>query len=196
METTVFLLLGGESRRMGLDKAHLLYQGQPFWTKIASRLSNVGQVVLSLRQEVPGLPYPSVIDRISGCGPLGGMLSCLYSCKTPLAFFCACDMPFLDADMPARLLRALSPEIQAVIPIEQSGKIQPLCGLYRRELLPLVQQQIDAKDFRLYRLLEQCRVCYLSLAQEPALARQLLNVNTPEDYQSFLDIIASINNKH
>lgn len=186
MEATVFLLLGGESRRMGQDKAKLLYRGQPFWQQLAERLCAVGQVVLSSRREIPNSPYPCVTDCVENCGPLGGMLSCLLSCETPLAFFCACDMPLLDADMLRYLYRALDAGTQAVIPVDCSGRAQPLCGLYRRELAPLVRRQLDSGALRLHQLLERCAVRYCPLENEPALACQLRNINTPSDYQALL----------
>lgn len=181
---TVFLLLGGTSRRMGQPKSELIYRGQPFWAQIAESLSTVGTVVLSLRQNSGRYPYPTVTDVYDNCGALGGMISCLRVCQTPLAFFCACDMPLLTADVPTHLMSMLPAQAQAVVPVSHDGHAHPLCAIYRREVLPILEQQLAAGDLRVLHLLEHIRVHYLPIAQNSALERQLMNTNTPEEYRA------------
>lgn len=180
---TVFILCGGQSRRMGTDKASLIFQGKSFIQGLASRLSAAGQVVFSANDRARQTEgYPVVCDELQGCGPLGGIVSGLRVCKTPLAFFCACDMPLLDTAMVDALQAALRPESDGIIPIDSTGRIHPLCALFRVTVLDAAQQHLQCGDYRLQNLLQQIHIQQLQVSA--ALEMQLKNINVPEEYEA------------
>lgn len=177
-EFTSFLLMGGKSRRMGQNKAELLYDGLPFWRRIASALAP--NVYISA--DKGGFPLPVVKDERPNCGALGAMISCLRQCPTELAFFCACDMPLVTRALPEFLANCIPPDAQAAIPQARDGRLYPLCGLYRREILPLMEAQLQRGELRIMRLLSLCRITILL----PPNHWQLRNINTPEEYRQLL----------
>ena len=72
-----------------------------------------------------------------------------------------------------------------VISVGEGGKIHPLCGVYRKSVLPVLEEQILSDRNRVMAALKQLRVKYVTV-DSPARARQLANINTPEDYHNLM----------
>ncbi len=182
------LLLGGHSSRMGSSKAELLLEGETFGARIARGLSSLAPVYLSCSADTEVThwqsSYPRVVDRLLHIGPMGGMASAMEQIEAEWYFFCACDMPLMSAELPRRLLEELksAEDTDALLIRNGQGRIYPIAGLYHRRILPEIKARIAAGDYRLWRLLEHCRVCYLEEETLGKLALALTNVNTPEDF--------------
>lgn len=178
------VLCGGQSRRMGTDKAFLSYQGQPLWQYQLDFLRRFGptQVMLSGRR---GAAYPGaaeiVLDAPGGSGPVAGLTAALENCRHPHLLVLAVDMPKASADLIQALLARREPGC-GVIPFigEQP---EPLLALYPQAALSLAQAQLrqgrlKARDF--------ARVCEQSglarrLPCENALLPNFENWNQPSD---------------
>ncbi|HWD09331.1 MAG TPA: molybdenum cofactor guanylyltransferase, partial [Actinomycetota bacterium] len=95
------ILAGGGSRRMGRDKAVLVYEGEPLVVRVARRLASVcDDVVVAsgdgarLGDLGPGLAQ--VADALAGAGPLAGIVAGLEAARQALVAVVAVDMPDLD----------------------------------------------------------------------------------------------------
>jgi molybdopterin-guanine dinucleotide biosynthesis protein A len=100
-------LAGGQSRRMGQDKAALAIGGQPLLARVVARLQMVTpqvRVIGAVERAalVPGVPV--VPDLRPGCGPLGGIYTALRTTSAPYVLVVGCDMPFLNAALLRHLL--------------------------------------------------------------------------------------------
>src|SRR5437764_12652961 len=102
------ILVGGRSRRMGRDKAHLPVPGNgqiTFVEHLSSLLTaQCSEVVLVARDVVQSTEYSlpgvhAVTDHVPHVGPLVGLYSGLSALKGPHALVAAVDMPFVDGDM-------------------------------------------------------------------------------------------------
>src|SRR5512138_1280386 len=96
---TVVINAGGESRRMGENKALKRFAGQVLIERIISRLRPLAQEILitTNQPELYGfLELPLVPDLITGKGALGGLYTALSSACYSYVGVVACDMPFVN----------------------------------------------------------------------------------------------------
>src|SRR4030067_3307885 len=95
-DCTAIILAGGDSQRVGSDKANLLLDGQTLLQRVTATMRQVfPQIILSVRAPRPEVELPQVCDDPSYAGPLAGLVAGLGHITTPWAFVVACDMPFV-----------------------------------------------------------------------------------------------------
>lgn len=189
-----FVLAGGASRRMGRDKAELVLDGRTFVERIAGALSAVTDVVKivgSNRSEVGnalglnGRTLPVVPDVFEQWGALGGLHAALAAAKTDWALIVACDLPFVTGDLFLHLA-SVRGDHDAVAPIQNDGRLQPLCALYRVESCYAASEKlITDGERRPVTLLQSLRtrwVTFDELAGLEGASRFFENVNAPADY--------------
>ena len=129
------VLAGGASRRMGTDKAALLWQGHT-WLERARRAAGEATgaeaMVVGGRGDEPW----RVPDLLPGQGPLAALVAAWYHSRAAWVLLCACDMPLLDGPALAVLLEHVSDggEAAAVIPVI-GGRRQYTCAVYARSAL-------------------------------------------------------------
>lgn len=182
-----FILVGGKSSRMGMDKATLRLGAHSFVEKIAAALSAISETVRVVggEAEKTDARWPVVADVHKEWGALGGLHAALAACRTDWAAVVACDLPFVTAELFVRLA-ALSENFAAVVPVQTDNRLQPLCALYRkRACLRQVEELIESGERRPRMLLERVgarRVLPAELADLAGAELFFTNVNTPGDY--------------
>jgi len=182
-----FILVGGASSRMGLDKAQLLFGEQTSVELIATALQSVTQFVTTVgwpHQKLETLPNLS--DRRPNWGPLAGIETALREAKSRHCAIVACDFPFVTGALFERLL-AGTDDSDAVVPLQNDDRPQPLCAIYRVETCLLAAAAAIAADEHSPRaLLDRVRTRYLPFTELSPLERSeyfFFNVNTPENYE-------------
>jgi molybdopterin-guanine dinucleotide biosynthesis protein A len=181
-----FVVAGGESRRMGRDKAVLPWGGQTLLEHAIERLHRVTDDVRVLcgpmaRYESYGVPV--VPDAVADQGALGGVLSGLLALDRPLGLFLAVDLPAV----PPALLDALvarAPGFDAVVPVWRDGP-EPLCAVYSVACLEPIRRRLAAGEAKMTSFWPDARVLEWGPAEigrfgEPA--ELFANLNRPEDY--------------
>lgn len=156
IEISGFVLAGGRSTRLGLDKVLLPWNDRKGGTggslieHAAGRLREVcGTVrVCATRSDLTSFE-PLIPDAEAGAGPLGGIVAALEASETDWNLFLAVDLPFV----PAEFLRALAERARAggslaVIPVE-NGQLQPACSAYHRSLAPGMREALTAGNHKL-----------------------------------------------
>ncbi|MBQ4488378.1 MAG: molybdenum cofactor guanylyltransferase [Ruminobacter sp.] len=185
----VAVMTGGQSSRMGTDKAGLMFNArETFLQKICGRMSFFPERYLSVNAErcYEVQDFVPVVDEISGAGPAGGILSVLRRSEAEAVLFLACDMPCFTRDEAYRLISIYSGE-DVLIPAV-SGRWQPLASLYSKRVLPFFEESINSGEFRLRDIIR--KTAYREVPVPPEYTFNYLNVNTPEEYRSL------INNPH
>ena len=100
-----FLLCGGQSSRMGTDKALLLLDGEPLVQRGLRTLDEVCREVAIAGGAQELSRFGRVIpDEVRGCGPLGGVVSALEQSLSEWNVFMSVDSPFVPASALFRLL--------------------------------------------------------------------------------------------
>lgn len=121
------LLTGGASHRMGTDKAGLLVNGELLGHRLARQLRIAGCEPTVLGR-TPIEDYRFLPDDQMFAGPLSALRA--FTPTSELVFVLSCDVPLFDASVCTILLSVLE-QSDAAIPMI-SGRLQPLCALYRR----------------------------------------------------------------
>jgi len=185
---TLVIQAGGESRRMGADKALLPFLGEPLIMRPISRLAQLADELLVTSNQPENLrflgltPFP---DLLPGLGALGGLYTALIVARYPYVAVVACDMPFASLAIFALELALLQETgADAVIPRTESGT-EPFHAIYRRETcLAHIQAALEAGKRRVDAWFSQVTIRYLEPAEyEPYDPGRLafLNINTPEE---------------
>ncbi len=95
-DCTALVLAGGDSRRMGQDKAALMLNGKTLLQRVTAAMQQIfPKVIVSVRQPRSGVELPQVCDEQASGGPLAGLVAGLAQADTPWVFAVACDMPFV-----------------------------------------------------------------------------------------------------
>ena len=186
---SVIVQAGGESRRMGQDKALRPFLGRPLIERVLARVAPIANevfVVTNRPMAYQFLGYPLAADLLPGRGALGGLYTALSTATHPAVAVVGCDMPFVSAGLLAfqrDLLQA--EEADVVIPGSSQG-LEPFHAVYRRATcLPSVRSALDAETWRVSAWLDTLRLRTLSLAEvlrhDPQ-QRAFYNVNTPEEF--------------
>jgi molybdopterin-guanine dinucleotide biosynthesis protein A len=193
-EITGYILAGGASSRMGSDKGALTIGDATFVEQIASALRRVTSHVLlvSSRHGAEQWGMPVVPDLRQGRGALGGIQAALSHAGTEWIAVVACDIPFVTAELFARLQTFLTSEVDAVAPVQPDGRIQPLCAFYRTGTCrPVANELLLQNQLRPRELLSRVRtrrVAFEELCDLKDASRFFLNINTPEEYSSIRDL--------
>jgi len=185
---TISVQAGGQSRRMGRDKALLPFLGQPLILRVIERVRPAAAEMLLIANDPEKFQFTglaAIPDRIPGLGVLGGLLTALHAARHPFVALVACDMPFVSAALltyQAELIEHSGADV--VIPQSAHG-LEPLHAVYRRETcLPLVEQAVSLGLRRLDSWFELATLRVLSPEDTRPYDPQGLacaNLNTPED---------------
>lgn len=210
-DCTAIIMAGGNSQRMGQDKASLQLGGQTLLQHVTATMRETfSKVIVSVRQPRPESDLPQVRDDPAHTGPLAGLAAGLERAGTPWIFAVACDMPFVTpaviellASYRTKLSSSPTCQVgdgcsspdkgrpggagfQAVVPMV-GGHPQPLAAFYAVSCLGEVHKLLSGSGKHSLRaLLDQLQVCYVSeqemLAADPQL-RSFFDLDTPQDLE-------------
>lgn len=183
------MLAGGQSRRMGRDKASLPVGNGTLLSHLVERLAPVVDevIVAGYRQHDPRLLVRWVPDALVGAGPLAGMMAGLRAIRGSYAWVVGCDLPDVEPALGALLFEA-APGYEAVVP-RLGPDPEGVCALYGASLAPRIEELLQSGQLSVISLLERSNVRYLSAEQlrtvDPEL-RSFRNLNTLQDYEQWL----------
>src|SRR5262245_41494556 len=102
MTLTAVLFAGGESRRMGVDKAMLTIRGETLWRRQLSVLRDVKPHALWISARVKPAWCPAdvgvVLDEPPSCGPVSGLLAAFACLSTSHLLVLAVDLPNMTSE--------------------------------------------------------------------------------------------------
>jgi len=185
-EITGFVLAGGLSSRMGEDKSLLLFKGKPLVMYAIDALKPIcDQVIISSNHQVYEFTGCQVWpDELPVQAPINGLYSCLKRSKTDWNIILTCDMPYAGSPMFSYLLKQATGN-DAVIPVHGQGLAEPLCGLYNRSALCVLEHQIQLEQYGILKLLRSIRCNYVNIGPEQEFySRDMFsNLNSPADLE-------------
>ena len=190
---TIAILAGGQSRRMGTDKAALEVEGVTLLERTVQLALAINPAVLVVGRACPaGWPLPGTVfleDVEAGLGPAGGLATALRQAQTSVLAL-ACDLPLLSEDA----LRWLIAQAEAKfgpsgLVIESGEGWEPLFSVYDLACLPLIEARLAAGRRSLRGVIEAGAFAFINAPDW--VAAQLVNVNTPEQWHALQE-----NTKH
>ena len=180
------LLAGGESRRMGSDKALLVRDGKSQLEHVAALLGDVCErVFVSTRQDQQDEPerrrFEQIVDRYQDIGPVAGILSAMDEYPHVDWLVVACDLPNVDLQTLKFLLEHRSPN-QPFTAFRSSHDDlpEPLCAVYRSGSAAQIRRFVDDSVVCPRKILIRSDTLLLEQPNPAALD----NVNTPDDLET------------
>ncbi len=144
-DLAAFVLAGGKSTRMGMDKAFLDYHGRMLLCRALDLARSVSPLVRVVGTREKFADHAEVVEDVyPGRGPLGGIHAALQSSQADLNLVIAVDMPLLSQQFLQYLLdRARSSNATVIVP-RTDEHWQPLCAVYRRNFASVAEDALLA----------------------------------------------------
>jgi molybdopterin-guanine dinucleotide biosynthesis protein A len=188
MNITAVLLAGGESRRMGIDKATVLFRGKPLWEIQLGQLQRLqpAEILVSARTDPSWRPadVQFIADAPPSRGPLSGLVASMAKMRSAHLLALAVDMPFMTEKFLRYLSEQIEPRVGVVPKID--NRPEPLAAIYPREAEIDFRDALAGADFSLQtiarRLVQAGKLRELSVPEREK--KLFLNMNQPVDLQS------------
>jgi molybdopterin-guanine dinucleotide biosynthesis protein A len=186
MTFSALLLAGGESRRMGRDKATMEFEGRPLWERQLDLLRGLSpdKIFVSARSKPSWLPgdVKALIDDRPSRGPLSGLTKALAEMRTTHLIALAVDMPFLTSDELRDLSRLVGTR-QGVVPLI-GERAEPLAAIYPADAAEDFQTALAGSTFSLQPIIQAiAKAGKVKLWQVPKeRAHFYRSVNEPGDF--------------
>jgi molybdenum cofactor guanylyltransferase len=184
-----FILAGGESSRMGREKALLEIGGEALILRTARLVESAtggAATVIGDSVGIRGLGLRTVADDWPGAGPLGGIATALRVSRAPWSLLVACDLPYLtEAWLEFLISRAVRSQADAVLAMNTRGA-EPLSAMYHQRAEPGMRSALAQGTRKVTDALENLRVETIEPAQWKAFDSDgylFKNMNSPEDYE-------------
>ena len=185
-DRAAFVLAGGQSTRMGADKAFVQLEG---CTLLAHALALAKSVTPDVR--IVGSPekfaaFGEVVeDEFPQHGPLAGIHAALRASSSELNLMLAVDMPFVEVPFLEYLFQEAARHESAMVTIPRAtGAWQTLCAVYRKPFADLAEQALRQgknKIDPLFRDIEMRIVEEHELTQQNFSPEMFRNLNTLEE---------------
>ncbi len=191
MVDTAIVLAGGESLRMGQDKAFIEFKGKSFIQRTLDTLKPLfNEIFIIAKKKDVFLSFgvPVHADQYPDGGALGGLYTGLFYSKGPV-FAVACDMPFLNP----KVIRFLTEKLHGfdAVVLKSPDGLHPLHGIYSKTVLPLMETLLQKGEVKMMDFLKRIKTLEIEVDQirhlDPDLS-SLININTPEELKNcFMD---------
>ncbi len=142
MDIDAFILIGGRSLRFGSPKAFAELGGKTLAERAAITVDKAispkslrfvaGSDDQFASELIFSLGHPVVADLKPGYGPWSGLYTALGYASCEWVFVLACDLPLVSDEMISKLASFTGGDVDAVVPRQLDGRLQPLCAFYRR----------------------------------------------------------------
>ncbi len=194
---TSIILAGGESKRMGKDKAFLNWKGKTFLRHILEKVSVFSdEIILSVNKNEEiyenqikdiDVPVKIVKDLNPYSGPLNGIHSCSDFVEYNNVFISTCDTPDIKISAIEYLFENLK-GYDGVIPVI-NGKFQPFNTFYKKEAVLKTSRLYEEGIRSIFRWIKTLNVRYIEdrdLRKYDSSLSTFTSINTPEEYKKFL----------
>ena len=183
-EFTVAILIGGDSSRMGTDKAHFEVDGIPMAERVgnAAREAGAHEILLvgSTAARAKKLNGIWKKDAYPGEGPLGGVITALRSASHNNVVVLSCDMPFLTPAVVSSLVGGLT-DAQAAV--GRTDRLNWLCSAWdKSECLKTLESVWKRKERAVHRA-----AVLLDVMEVPVPAVAVRNINSPADLEPVVE---------
>jgi molybdopterin-guanine dinucleotide biosynthesis protein A len=204
-EAIGFVLAGGQSSRMGRDKALLEFAGRPLAAHALDLFKEAGIPAMIAGAAAPlvrSLPVFALVveDTSPGLGPLSGICTALSIVSARYAVFLPVDLPLLPASLLVYLLHHAQLTGSAVTVPSISGFAQTFPAVLDKSTLPALQNELDSQRYGCFSAFQAAAaalgqpvssVSVELLAQSGQISHPLglppvrwfLNLNTPDDLE-------------
>jgi molybdopterin-guanine dinucleotide biosynthesis protein A len=142
-----FVLAGGQSSRMGEDKALVQFAGQPLIARALGILREVGlePSIAGARSDLASFA-PVVEDFAPQAGPLAGICSALATTTASRAIFISVDLPLIPSSLIGYLLHHATVTGAIIVVPSINGFTQTFPAVIHRSALPILKAQLESSN--------------------------------------------------
>lgn len=178
-EFPLVIFAGGKSSRMGKDKALLPFGKYPTLAQFQyKKLSLYFQdVYISSKRDKFDFECRVIEDTHKEYSPLIAILSIFETLKVEEVFILSVDAPFVDKEVIETILKSRNNKSDIVVAKSPSG-IQPLCGCYKKSIIPLAYAQLKKGNHKLRDLLALAHTQLVEFEKD----EPFTNLNHPQEY--------------
>ncbi len=191
-DITAVILAGGKSSRFGRNKALADFNGIRLIERVTGILGTIFKKLIIITNsplEYSYLKIPLYQDLIKGLGPIGGIYTGLDSIDNDWAFFCACDMPFINEGL-VRYISEVKNGYDAVVP-KVDWKMEPLHALYNKKCLPFIKKLIDEEEYQTVKSFKNINVHFVEedvIKGFDPMLKAFLNVNKQDELEMIINM--------
>ncbi|MCJ7800838.1 MAG: molybdenum cofactor guanylyltransferase [Candidatus Marinimicrobia bacterium] len=188
-DINAYILTGGQSRRLNMDKSLIMLNGQTLTEIIHKKLSTNFHNVFIVGKEnhFPNYNFMKDIEPVQ-C-PLNGIVTALEHNQNDWIFIIACDLPLVKMETINNLYNNIKLNTRVVVPFVNDN-LQPLCAFYHKSVLNDFHYAIDKGYYSLMKLLRHIESVKVTIPIEDE--EQFLNINNPEDLERAEELLRKI----
>lgn len=186
MNISIGITAGGKSSRFGQDKRFIYYKGRTLLENAILNFNSFDDLLLSV-DSVSNINFSSnflvniVKDKETEIGPIEAISQILSNSKNDNTFIFAVDMPLINRDFALFLSTYISSDVDVICPT-LDGKINPLCAIYNKRIIPIIEKQKANKNYKLHSLLQSVNTKYVDLSYTRFDKKIVSNCNTFDEY--------------
>jgi molybdopterin-guanine dinucleotide biosynthesis protein A len=187
-DLSAFVLAGGRSSRLGRDKALVTLGDRNFLQIALDNARAVCPAPIIVGASSLYAEFGEVIeDRIPGCGPLGGIHAALSATTSDLNLVLSVDMPLMDSNFLKWLAKQAAETTASVTVPLSGGRLQPLCAVYRRTILPQIEAALARRQYKVEAAFLDTRVVEEGEITKSGFTPDIFrNINKPYEYESLI----------
>ena len=179
MKLSTGILAGRHSD--GLNDARVRAGNRSVIKKLTAELSPLGEVVISAADRKD---YEDLAERVfADSSPLEGIYNIVKAAGTEWVLICGADVPMVSRELAEYMAGYISADYDCVC-LTDEKHVHPLCALYSKAMLPLIEEALQRGDFKLVALLRRARTKYVDLRYTIFDRRVVRNVNVRRVAQS------------
>ena len=187
---TLAILAGGKSSRMNYNnKALLSYKEKKFIEHIIEAGKEYKEIIIVSNniEEYKDFNVRVVKDIYKGNGPLSGIHSALINSTTDKVLCIACDMPLITQNV-LNVIGNYNGEYDVLVP-RVNERLQPLCGIYSKSILPKIEEAIKENNNKLQLLIRSLNLKVIEGDDKSKfIERDFSNINTEKEYRELEEV--------
>jgi len=171
---------------MGIDKAFMLFRGRLLYKYPLDILHQYCEniIISTANTKFKDAGYTIVEDKYDAIGPIGGIYSCLSFSSSENFLVLGCDMPFITQEF-IELLLYKSTGFDITVGMNGKNKPEPLAGIYKASIMPVIERQIQNRNYKMRYLIEKVNSNVVNLNETPLDPGKIFfNLNSPVDIRN------------
>ena len=183
---SIAILAGGQSKRMGQNKALLKLNNTSILQRVIKTVKNLSNnifLVTNTPQIYAKFQLPMVPDAITNKAALGGIYTAILHAKHPWVLVLACDMPFLNPNVITFLANQCY-QTDIVIPLVHNHP-ETLHAFYKKSCLPAIKKRLLTNQLKVIGFFDDVQVKTISKTTLQKITSDfsfLTNINTPQEF--------------
>ena len=181
---TVFILIGGKSKRFGLPKWKVMIENKTVLDRMWNSCSNFKNRFIVGKEKPLDLDKPFLQDNLKLSAPINGLYTALNNTTTNWILLLSCDLPLINSNLFKKIWNLNPTDIDCIIPLA-NGKAQVTCAFYHKDILSVMESQIREKKYSLHSLAEKINTDFVEFGDD----KRFWNMNTKKDYEEIIKYV-------